>query len=347
MLPLLARANAFVRPAGHGWYRYHSLFTAVLRLKLRCEYPGQVAELHRRAARWFQQNGSLSEAVRHAADSGDWPLAARIALDEFAVGQLIEPRGNRSLAEGFRRMPAEAAWAQPEPLLVEAAIELSGADGVPGAAALEAAEGILERLPDGEEIPARLAAAQVRLAVSRRIGDLDAAKAATAKAGALLEEVPESRIARHPEIHAQVQSGRGMVELWSGDFDQAATTFSASIAAAAPPGGTYERGERLGYLALVEALRGRLSHAVELAGLAAAAAETSSEGLAEFTSPAATVALAYVHLERNELRRAHGQLRLADGALADRPGQAGKRHRLPGRQHAASWPKAPPGRRRT
>jgi LuxR family transcriptional regulator, maltose regulon positive regulatory protein len=318
VLPVLARANAFVRPVGNGWYRYHSLFTAVLRLKLRCEYPGQVAELHRRAARWFQQNGSLSEAVRHAGDSGDWPLAARIALDELAIGQLIEPRGSRSLAEGFRQMPAEPAWAQAQPLLVEAAIELSGADGgpdhVPGGAALEAAEGVLERLPAEEEIPARLAAAQVRLAVSRRIGDLDAARAATAKAGALLAEVPASSVARHPEIHAQVQSGRGMVELWSGDLDQAAATFTAAIAAA--PGGTYERGECLGYLALLEALRGRLSHVVELAGLAA---ESSREGFAEFTSPAATVALAYVHLERNELRQAHGQLKLADGALRIAP----------------------------
>ncbi len=319
VLPALARANAFVRPAGNGWYRYHSLFTAVLRLKLRCEYPGQVAELHRRAARWFQQNGSLSEAVRHAAESGDWPFAARIALDEFAIGQLIEPRGNRSLAEGFRRMPVEPAWARPEPLLVEAAIELSGTDGVPGTAALEAAERILERLPAGEEIPARLAAAQLRLAVSRRIGDLDAAKAATAKAGALLQEVPASGLARHPEIQLQVQSGRGTVELWSGDLDQAAATFSAAIAAAAPAGDAYEQGECLGYFALVEALRGRLSHVVELAGLAAAAAESGSEGLAEFTSPAATAALAYVHLERNELRQAHGQLRLADGALRIAP----------------------------
>jgi LuxR family maltose regulon positive regulatory protein len=319
VLPILARANAFVRPTGHGWYRYHSLFSAVLRLKLQCEYPGEVAELHRRAARWFQRNGSLSEAVRHAADSGDWPLAARIALDEFAIGQLIEPRGNRLLAEGFRRMPAEPAWVQPGPLLVEAAIELAGADGVPGAAALEAAEGVLECLPAGEEIPARLAAAQIRLAFSRRIGDLGAAKAATARAGVLLEELPVSHVTRHPEIHAQVQSGRGTVELWSGDLDQATATFSAVIAAAVSPGGTYERGECLGYLALVEALRGRLSHVVELAGLAATAAESGSEGLAEFTSPAATVALAYVHLERNELRQAHGQLRLADSALRIAP----------------------------
>lgn len=319
VLPILARANAFVRPTGHGWYRYHSLFTAVLRLKLRCEYPGQVAELHRRAARWFQRNGPLDEAVRHAADSGDWPLAAQIALDEFATGQLIEPRGSRSLAEAFRLMPVEPSWGRPEPLLVAAAIELSSAGGAPGVASLEAAEGVLERLPAGEEIPARLAAAQVRLAVSRRVGDLDAAKAATAKAVALLEELPASRVARYPDIQAQVQSGRGTVELWSGDLDQAAATFSAAIAAAVPPGDAYERCECLGYLALVEVMRGRLSHVIELAGLAAAAAESGSEGLAEFTSPAATVALAYVHLERNELRQAHGQLRLAESALRIAP----------------------------
>src|SRR5271163_4284224 len=175
MLPALAQANAFVRPIGHGWYRYHSLFAAVLRLKLRRECPGQVPELNRRAARWYQLNGSLSEAVLHAGESGDWPFAARIALDELAIGQLIEPRGNRSLAERFQRMPAESPWTQAHPLLVEAALELSGADGVQGGAALAAAEGVLERLPVTDEIPARLAAAQVRLAVSRRIGDLDTA----------------------------------------------------------------------------------------------------------------------------------------------------------------------------
>src|SRR6202023_1829098 len=161
--------------------------------------------------------------------------------------------------------------------------------GVQGGAALEAAEGVLERLPAADEIPARLAAARVGRALPRRTGDLDAAKAAAARAGDLLEEVPASRVARHPEIHAQVQSGRGAVELWSGDLDQAAATLSAAIAASAP-GGTYEQGECLGSLALVEALHGRLSHVVELARLAAAA-ESSGDGLAEFTSPAATVAL--------------------------------------------------------
>jgi LuxR family maltose regulon positive regulatory protein len=299
MLPVLAQANAFVRPVGHGWYRYHSLFAAVLRLKLRRECPGQVPELHRRAAQWYQQNGSLSEAVRHAGESGDWPFAARIALDELAIGQLIEPRGNRSLAERFQRMPAESPWTQAHPLLVEAALELSGADGIQGDATLAAAEGVLERLPATDEIPARLAAAQVRLAVSRRIGDLDAAQAAVARAETLLGEITGNHLARHPDIHAQVLAGRGVVELWSGDFDQAAATLRSAIAPASAPGETYERSE--------------------LADQAAGAAENRADGLAEFASPAASIALARVHLERNELRQAHGQLRLADGALRIAP----------------------------
>jgi LuxR family maltose regulon positive regulatory protein len=319
-LPDLARANAFVRPVGHGWYRYHSLLTAVLRLKLRREYPSQAPELHRRAALWYLRNGSLSEAVRHAGESGDWLFAARMALDELAIGRLIEPRGNRSLAEEFRRMPEDLTWTQPQPLLVAAAIELSGTEGVPSGTGLDAAEGILERLPAEDEIPSRLAAALIRLAVSRRVVDLDAATAAAARAEALLEAIPESHIARHPEIRAQVLSGRGVVELWAGHLDEAAATLS-SAATAVPPAidGVYAQADCLAYLALVEALRGRLSHAAELADEAAGAAENSSDGLTEPTIPAANVALAYVRLERNELRQAHDQLRLADGALRIAP----------------------------
>jgi LuxR family maltose regulon positive regulatory protein len=127
-------------------------------------------------------------------------------------------------------------------------------------------------------------------------------------------------IARHPDIRAQVQAGRGVAELWSGELDEAAATLSSALAAASDPGGVYARTECLGYLALAEALRGRLSQAAEWAGQAADAATNSGrDELAEFTSPAAAVALAYVHLERNELQQAHGQLRLANSILRIAP----------------------------
>ena len=89
--PAVARANGFVEPAGSGWYRYHPLFAEVLRLTLRREHPDRLAGLHRRAARWHERNGQLTEAVRHAAQAGDWPLAASMVIDELAISEIIEP----------------------------------------------------------------------------------------------------------------------------------------------------------------------------------------------------------------------------------------------------------------
>ncbi len=70
ILSALARANAFVLQIGFGGYRYHTLFAEVLRLRLRREYPDRVAPLHLRAARWYERNGQLTDAVRHAAQAG-------------------------------------------------------------------------------------------------------------------------------------------------------------------------------------------------------------------------------------------------------------------------------------
>jgi LuxR family maltose regulon positive regulatory protein len=104
-----------------------------------------------------------------------------------------------------------------------------------------------------------------------------------------------------------VLSGRGAVELWSGHLGEAAATFEAAIAAVPAPDSTHERASCLGYLALADALRGRLNRAASTAG--------DAERLSAPISPAAHVALATFYVERNELRQAHGELKRAEGAL--------------------------------
>jgi LuxR family transcriptional regulator, maltose regulon positive regulatory protein len=312
-LAALAQANAFVRPLGHGWFRYHSMFAEVLRLKLRSERPDQWAELHCRAAWWYRRNGRLIEAVRHAAACGDWLLAAEIVIDELAIGQLIEPRDGQLLAEVFRDMPLDLAGTSPHLLLVIAALGLSEAGGQPSATSLVAAESTLEDLPADREIQARLSAALIRLALFRRTGDLDTAAAASG--AALLEELPESLLARHPGIRAQVLWGRGAAELRAGWLDEAAATFKEGAAAASDPHSAGERADCLAYLALLEALNGRLSRTVELAEASARATQDGREGLTEHVAPAASIALASVYLDRNEMQQAHGQLKLAEAAL--------------------------------
>ena len=317
-LPALARANAFIRPLGHGWYRYHSLFATVLRLKLRIECRGQLTDLYQRAARWCRRNGRLGEAVRYAAESGDWPFAAGMVVDDFAVGQLIEARGHPPLAEAFGAMPRDAVWTQPEPLLVQAATRLCRGRGETSAAPLDVAESMLERGPAGDQIPARLAAALIRLALARRTGDLEAATATSRRAQALAAQLPGEVHARHPEVEAQVLAGRGVVELWAGDLEEAAAYFAEGATATALAA-AYERADCLGYLALVEALSGRLDRAVERAEAAAEAISNGSDDLTEHIISGAAVALAWVYLQRGDMREAHVQLKLAESALRAGP----------------------------
>ena len=316
----LAEANAFVQPLGGGWYKYHPLLAEMLLLMLRHEFPGQVADLHERAARWYLRHGYLTEAVRHAAEASDWPLAARMVLEDFAVPCLIEPQDPQSMAMAaiFRRMPKDAAAGQWEPLLVTAALGLSGGADEAGSASLGRAEDMLEHLPAEDEIPARLAAALIRVALSRQVGNLDAAIAASAQAERLLSEISGSVLAAHPEIRPQVLLARGIVEFWTGNADQAAATFRIGIAAASAPASSRERADCRGQLSLVEALQGRLSSALLFAGETADTA-SHGDGQLEPALPAASAALACVHLARCELRQAHDQLVAASAALRAHP----------------------------
>ncbi len=315
-LAALARANAFVQPLGNGWYRYHSLFAEVLRLKFRLECPGEVPDLHRRAARWYQVNGLLLDAVRQSVAAGDWPLAAQMVLDELAIGQLSEPHA--PLTECFRRMPYNPTWTGPHPALIAAALALADLAPVAACAALDVAEEILGRLPADAETPARLAAAMLRLTVARQAGDLGAAAAAIDQAERLVSTLPGDILTRHTEIHTTVLSAHGVVQFWSGHLDEAAASLDAGAAAATVTGSMSERTDCLGYLALLEALRGRLNRAAELAAGASPAGQDGTE-MAGPACGAAEVALALVHLERNERHDARDRLKRADAALRIRP----------------------------
>jgi LuxR family transcriptional regulator, maltose regulon positive regulatory protein len=316
----LAHANAFVQPAGGGWYRYHTLFAEMLRLRLRHQSQDVVAALHRRAARWCERNGQLTDAVRHAVKGGDWQLAASMAIEALAIGEIIEPAGSPSLAEEFAGMPGGEDWPGPQPYLVSAAIELSAGRPEPAAAALDAAEEVLGRLPAGRQDAAWLAAAMVRLAVSRHNGDLTAAAEAAARAEALVSKVPDGKLARRPHVRVRVLSAGGDAALWLGRFSEAARVFGSAVTAAAATGQERERLDCLGRLALVEALRGRLDRAAELAHQATAARpRDGQQSPGQRPDPAALAALAWVHLERLELRSARSRLKQVDAALGVSP----------------------------
>jgi hypothetical protein len=90
----------------------------------------------------------------------------------------------------------------------------------------------------------------------------------------------------------------------------------AAISMGTHPGGEDESADCLGHLALAESLRGRLGHAAQLAAQATAALTTGEQQPPVLHSNlAALAALAWVHLEHNELPEAHRRLEQADAAL--------------------------------
>jgi LuxR family transcriptional regulator, maltose regulon positive regulatory protein len=319
VLPDLVRTNTLVQRDDSGWCRYNSLFAAVLRLKLRRESPDLVRDLHLRAAGWYRRNGLTADAVRHAARAGDWLAAARTVIDGLAVSQLIEPRGNEPLADGFRLLPRDLRWTEPQPLLVAAALDVaSGPDGR-GEPFLAAAERILGQRPAADETPSRLAAWLIRLAVASRTGDFGAAAAAAGKAGDMVKVLPGDHPDRRQAVEAEVLAGRGTVAVWAGRFDEAVAILQAGAASGRGPESDRGRAACLGLLALIEALHGRLGHAAELAAEALGRPDDEADRLAGPISPAAEVALAAVYLERNELSRGRRWEKRAAEALRDRP----------------------------
>jgi LuxR family maltose regulon positive regulatory protein len=319
ILTALARTNAFVRPIGGGWYRYHTMVAEVLRLKLRHRSPDQIPGLHQRAANWYRRHGRLTDAVRHAVRANDWQFAAATVIDALAIGRIVGPGRGQSLTEEFASMPQDT-WDAPEPYLVSAAVALVNVGPEAAAARLATAERALERVPADQQAAGRLAAALIRLAAARRTGDLAAATAAAASAESLLQEVPYGDLAPYHETRTEILAHCGAVELWSGRFDEAARILRSGLAVATTAGGDHARADCLGNLALTEALRGRLNRAGELADEAMTAfANCERRPPAQHPNPAALLAVAWVQLENDGLREAMDLLRQLDSVLTVSP----------------------------
>lgn len=305
VLEELQRTNAFVEPIGRSWYRLHSLFAEILRVHLRVRHPGLEPELHRTAAEWLSRAGLLDEALRHAADAGDWELAATELVDHLAIGRLLTGLAAERLDVLFAGMAPQASG--PAPDLVRAARELAHHDVDRGLTYLRRAE---ENLPDGDTDDAaavRLTCAVLRVLAARVAGSADLAETAARDAAEAEHALPADRLERSPELTALMLTDLGSAQLWAGRFDAARSTLSAALAAAQGLSTAFARHEALGRLALIDFLHGRPGQAEAHARGAVAEAEQSGLPVSERTGMAQLV-LAAVAIDRDDLAAAQGHL---------------------------------------
>jgi LuxR family maltose regulon positive regulatory protein len=86
ILETLERSNLFLVSLDdeRHWYRYHHLFAELLQVRLQDMWPDDIPGLHHRAAQWFENFGSGTEAIQHAIAAQDYVHAARL-IEQSAV----------------------------------------------------------------------------------------------------------------------------------------------------------------------------------------------------------------------------------------------------------------------
>ena len=94
VLEILEKGNMFLVPLDNQrhWYRYHHLFSEMLFHSLRRASPEQIPALHRKASEWFDANGFIPEAMKHALASKDWDFV-RALLDRYALSIIFPGLG--------------------------------------------------------------------------------------------------------------------------------------------------------------------------------------------------------------------------------------------------------------
>jgi ATP/maltotriose-dependent transcriptional regulator MalT len=104
-LETLARSNLFVVPLDdrRDWYRYHHLFRACLNAELRLESAELIPELHRRASRWFQRTGEVTEAINHAIAGDDFPTASELLAAHW--NEVVSAGGLRTVEMWLMALP--------------------------------------------------------------------------------------------------------------------------------------------------------------------------------------------------------------------------------------------------
>jgi LuxR family maltose regulon positive regulatory protein len=114
VLLALDQANLFIvrLDESRQWYRYHRLFADLLRHRLEVASTHELAQLHRRASRWYAANGLPADAVQHALAGSDWERAATLTLD---LGESMLKRGEVATLLGWlQALPDEEVCTRPQ-----------------------------------------------------------------------------------------------------------------------------------------------------------------------------------------------------------------------------------------
>jgi LuxR family maltose regulon positive regulatory protein len=264
MLERLNRDNLFVVPLDEGgrYYRYHHLFAAFLRERLRREHPDLILELHHRAELWEEADGCLSGAIEHALAAEDFEPAARLIEEETGVRRTYVDAS--LLLRWLGTLPQQLVRHRPQLSLLYAwALVHSGG--------LEEAERRLRDTEEGLGLDAGASTAGLSDKERTMLGEICIIRARMA---AMLEDAPLTKefcdlaLDLLPEDELQLRSDvaldLGHANCSVGDIEAASEAFAAAAATGREADDLRTALFALRYQASLEISRGQLRKAEDL-----------------------------------------------------------------------------------
>jgi LuxR family maltose regulon positive regulatory protein len=197
ILEYLERSNLFVVPLDdeRRWYRYHHLFTDLLKSTLRQRQSAkEIRELHRRASQWYQGEGFLEEAMIHAMTAQDYERAASMIEENIAT--MLSRSEAPVLLGWIEKLPKQIVRGRPW-------IDVYRASTLALSGRLEEAEALLE------DVEKRIGPSAPR--ASELLGHIAAIRAFTANLRGDAERVIEMAALTEKHLPDENLNARGMV----------------------------------------------------------------------------------------------------------------------------------------
>jgi LuxR family maltose regulon positive regulatory protein len=327
LLEHLANDNLFTTPLDSDgrWYRYHSLFADALRTRLQQSSPELLPVLQHRASKWYEGQGDLVDAVRHALAAGDPERAAHLV--EVGYKRLVMRGELVTLHRWLEALPADLVQVRPRLCLASAlALAYSGRrERVEGH--LQQAEAALAFAPDMDDADAvqgEIAALRAVFASVNWAGTCSLNLAQQA-----LQLLPEARSDEDLWLRILTLQAQGNCHRFQGEVREAEGSYTEALTIARTLDSPFLVQAITNRLGQNQFLQGRLRQATRTFETALGQAEARGGELAWFSAEL-HAHLSQVYTEWNELdralehtqqgvelsRRAENHLALLEGCLA-------------------------------
>lgn len=114
VLRALVHKNLFLVPldAEGTWHRYHHLFAEILQMRLERQGAEAVAQLHLRAAKWYEEAGRVDDSLYHALQAGAVDYAVDLVLQNWQ--QVIYQGWPNQVLVWLEALPVQAVQAHPD-----------------------------------------------------------------------------------------------------------------------------------------------------------------------------------------------------------------------------------------